>query len=432
MGFLDHLKAWLGLTRRRDISRLSPSSAPTGKVEEQPDVLEEVVDLSGGPLKEKHRRRAIRDPRLLPKSKSVGRQLGLTKRKRVMSVEEANRLFSATLRTRNRGLRDLLTDEAQLSRLGLPVWRSEEDVAKALGISRRELWFFAIHRERERRCHYVRFSVPKRSGGSRIIMAPKRRLKALQRLLLTLLVEKLPLSDSAHAFRSGRSIRSGAEAHVGFPVVLRLDLKDFFPTITFPRVRGFLIACGYSFPVATNLAVLMTEAERQPVVVDGTVYHVPVGQRYCVQGAPTSPGLCNALLLRLDHRLAGLARKRGFRFTRYADDLTFSGDAPAAEVQKLRCLAARIIQEEGLIVNAAKTRVMRRSNRQIVTGVVVNQALGVPRKQRRRLRAMGHQLLRAEAAGTQDAERLAEFRGRLAYVRMINPDQAAKIKGPAA
>src|SRR5947207_1242077 len=98
--------------------------------------------------------------------------------------------------------------------------------ANALGISLRELWFFAIHRERERQPHYVRFAIPKRSGGKRLILAPKRRLKAIQRKLLALLVEKLPVSEHAYAFRRGRSIRSGAEPHVGKRSVLKLDLKD--------------------------------------------------------------------------------------------------------------------------------------------------------------------------------------------------------------
>lgn len=109
----------------------------------------------------------------------------------------------------------------------------------------KELWFFTIHRERERQPHYVTFAIPKRSGGKRLIMSPKRRLKAIQRKLLEVLVEKLPLSENAHAFRRGRSIRTGAEPHVGKRFVLKLDLKDFFPTVTCARVRGLLIAYGY-------------------------------------------------------------------------------------------------------------------------------------------------------------------------------------------
>lgn len=417
------VKSLFGIAPKRDISRLSSG---TGEQLPALDAIEERVDTSGGPLKEHHRRRALRDKRLLPKAKSPARVLGLSKKKSVMSVAEAERLFGGTMRTRNRNLRDLLPDEEQLKRYNLPVWKTEEDVAKALGISLRELWFFAIHREKEQQPHYIAFAIPKRSGGKRLIMAPKRRLKFIQRRLLELLVEKLPVSEHAHAFRRGRSIRTGAEPHVGKRLVLKLDLKDFFPSITFARVRGMLIAYGYSFPVATTLGVLMTEAERQPVEVDGKVFHVPVGQRHCVQGAPTSPGICNALVLRLDHRLAGLAKKHALAYTRYADDLSFSGDLTRETAQKIRCTISRIIEEEGFKVNASKTRLMGQGTRQTVTGVVVNQVLGLSRQERRLFRAMTHQLRRGpvELPHTVSKKYLT---GKIAFLAMLNPQQAAKL-----
>ncbi|HLP78941.1 MAG TPA: reverse transcriptase family protein, partial [Candidatus Paceibacterota bacterium] len=350
---------------------------------------------------------------------------GFTKRKKVMAVTEAERLFGATLRTRNRNLRDLLTDEDQLKRLGLPIWKTEDDLAGALGISLKELWFFAIHRERERQPHYITFSIPKRSGGKRLIMAPKRRLKLIQRRLLELLVEKLPLSEHAHAFRRGRSIRTGAEPHVGKRFVLKLDLKDFFPSVTFARVRGLLIAFGYSYPVATTLGVLMTEAERQPVEVAGEVFHVPVGKRHCVQGAPTSPGVCNALLLRMDRRLSGFARKHGLNYTRYADDLSFSGEMDRKAAGRFRSIVSRIVSEEGFVVNADKTKLMGQGNRQTVTGVVVNQTLGLSRQERRRLRAMAHQLNHPRTGVEADGRQRAKIEGKVAYLTMLNPQQAA-------
>jgi hypothetical protein len=110
--------------------------------------------------------------------------------------------------------------------------------------------------------------------------------------------------------------------------------------------------------VAAALSVLMTEAPRQSVAAEGKLYHVPTGPRVCVQGAPTSPGLCNTILLRLDHRLAGLARKHGFACTRYADDLTFSGD-DKSKVAKLLKLVPTIVAAEGFAINAEKTRIMR-------------------------------------------------------------------------
>jgi RNA-directed DNA polymerase len=419
------IKSLFGVAPPRDVSRLS---SPTDGSASALDAIEERVNTSGGPLKEHHRRRALRDKRLLPKAKSPARQFGFAKKKPVMSVEEAERLFGATMRTRNRNLRDLLTDEEQLDRYGLPGWRTEEDLANALGLSLKELWFFAIHRERERQPHYVTFAIPKRTGGKRLIMAPKRRLKLIQRKLVELLVEKLPVSEHAHAFRRGHSIRTGAEPHVGRRFVLRLDLKDFFPSVTHARVRGLLIAYGYSYPVATTLAVLMTEAERQPVEADGNVFYVPVGARHCVQGAPTSPGLCNALVLRMDHRLAGLAKKRGLAYTRYADDLTFSGGFSREDAHKLRAIIARIVEESGFVVNQAKTRLAGTGSRQTVTGVVVNRVLGLSRQERRKIRAAQHQLRRLNAEISADQER--SLAGKLAYLNMLNPQQAAKLRSP--
>ena len=103
--------------------------------------------------------------------------------------------------------------------------------------------------------------------------------------------------------------------------------------------------------------MLTTEAERQPTTIKEKTYLVATGQRYCVQGAPTSPGLCNVIALRLDRRLAGLAAELGFCYTRYADDLSFSGD-DAGSLPALKRLATRIIEEEGFRLNEAKTRIM--------------------------------------------------------------------------
>src|SRR4051812_2916410 len=182
-----------------------------------------------------------------------------------MEPEEARHLFAGSRLTPNAQLRALLPDEAQLKRYGLPLWRTETDLAKALGISEKELRFFSIHRQAERVCHYVTYTIPKANGGRRLIMAPKRRLKALQRTLLAKLVKKLPVSDHAHGYIDERSVRGGAEPHVGRKILVQMDLKDFFPTITYGRVRGLFIALGYGYPVAAAMAALVTEAERQPV-----------------------------------------------------------------------------------------------------------------------------------------------------------------------
>ena len=313
----------------------------------------------------------------------------------------------------------------------MPVWRSEAELAEALGLTLKALRHYAIHSARERAPHYVTFAVAKRTGGERLIMAPKTRLKAIQRRLNALLVDKLPSSEYAHGFVARRSIRSNAQPHVGKAVVLHLDLKDFFPSIHFGRVRGLLIALGYGYPVAATLAALMTESPRQPVVAAGVRYFPPIGPRACPQGAPTSPGLSNAIVVKMDRRLAGIARRMGFAYSRYADDLSFSGD-DVGQAHALRCLAQRIVEAEGFALNHAKTRVLRRGTPQRVTGVIVNDVLGLSRQERRRLRAALHQShLRARSAGGA-AQLDAALRGKLAYLNMLNPGQAARLMAVAA
>lgn len=407
-------------TVEREVTRLQGHGA-SGRSD---DLVKEVVRMKG-PLKPLHRREITRDLRLLPDPSRKG-HLSLTgyqQRKKVMSADDAGRLFAGTLRTRNRELRTLAADVAQLERLGLPVWRDEEALAKGLDLTVDQLRHLSTHRLREKVAHYIAFAIPKRSGGERIIHAPKKRLKRVLRQVNALLVSKLPVHAAAHGFVKGRSVKTNAEAHVGRQVVVKLDLKDFFPTVTFARVRGLLIALGYGYPVAATLAALVTESERQRVEVEGQVFHVPVGPRVCVQGAPTSPGLCNAMVRKLDARLAGLGKKLGFTYSRYADDLAFSGDEPK-KVSLLIGRATRIITSEGFVVNEEKTRVMRQGNGQRIAGVTVNEVLGLSRKQRRKLRAEAH---REKTKGA-TLEQKAALTGRLAWLSMLNPEQAAKLK----
>lgn len=340
-----------------------------------------------------------------------------------MQMQEAKRLFGGTLRTKNRRVRDLLCDRQQLQRYGLPMWELEEDVARALGLTVGRLRYFSIHRQKERVVHYVQFAIPKRSGGERVILAPKRELKAILRELQEQLVVRLPVSEHAHGFLRGRSIATHAAQHVGKRVVVRLDIKDFFASLHVGRVRGLLIAFGYSYPVAATLAALMTESVRQPVQVGDELYHVPVGSRHAVQGAPTSPGLANAIALPLDRRLAGLARKLGFTYTRYADDLTFSGP-DVALARALMKAVERIVRAEGFVLNPEKTRVMTRRGAQRITGVTVNRERGLSRRERRRLRAALHQARQ----GSPGAPTRRQLEGKLAYLSMLNTRQADALR----
>lgn len=320
---------------------------------------------------------------------------------------------------------------ARLTRFDLPVISTEGELAAWLGIPLTRLRWYTHDRPAERTWHYLRYAVPKRGGqGERIILAPKRELKTLQRKVLDGLVARVPVASTTHGFVAGRSTLTNAREHAGKGVVLKLDLKDFFPSVTFARVRGLFIALGYSYAVASTLALLCTEYDRQPFERDGERYFISVGPRHLVQGAPSSPALANLVAWRLDRRLAGLAAKRGFAFTRYADDLTFSGEDAEAAV-RLGAVAQRIIADEQFAVNTTKTHLLRHGGRQTVTGLVVNERPATPRELRRRLRAILHNAAR-DGLDAQNRDGRANYaaylQGMIAYVGSANPSHGEILR----
>jgi hypothetical protein len=208
---------------------------------------------------------------------------------------------------------------------------------------------------------------------------------------------------------------------------VKLDLRDFYPSVTFRRVKGLLRRAGLGEQVATIMALVATESPREEVVTHGKTYYVATGPRSLPQGAPTSPSITNALCLRLDARLSGLAKKLGARYTRYADDLAFSwhGDARARVGTLLHAVRA-IAEAEGFAVHAKKTRVMRSGARQQVTGLVVNASdparppARVPRKTVRALRAA---IKNRELGRPGKGETLEQLKGMAAFVMMADRER---------
>ncbi|MCI0377096.1 MAG: reverse transcriptase family protein [Gemmataceae bacterium] len=318
------------------------------------------------------------------------------------------------------------SDAAKLAAQSLPVLNTPADVARALGLSIPRLRWLAFHNETATRTHYVHFSVPKKSGGTRVLSAPHRTLAKAQRWIFQNILQTLPAHAAAHGFVRGRNILSNAQPHAGHAVLVNLDVRDFFPSITFPRVRSVFQRLGYSPAVATVFALLCTECPRRQVLFQGKKYFVATGQRGLPQGACTSPALANQVARRLDHRLIGLARALSLNYTRYADDLTFSGDDNLkGRVGYLMAKVRHIAQDEGFTINEDKSRVLRRNAAQLVTGLVVNQKPTIRRQEIRRLRAILH---RARHEGlekqnrTGDPRFLARLRGKIALVHMIRPD----------
>ncbi len=278
--------------------------------------------------------------------------------------------------------------------------------------------------------------LPRPAGGpARVIEAPKARLKAIQRQILHAILDRVPAHDAAHGFVPGRSVRTHAALHTGRALVLRLDLEDFFACVSAARVFAIFRTAGYPEAVAHALTALTTNvvprdawhAVRAP---DPRAYRL--GRRLATphlpQGAPTSPALASLAAFRLDARLNGLARATGTTYSRYADDLTFSGDRPP--VGLLIGATTEIARAEGFRIGAAKTRVRSRAARQLVAGVVVNEHLNVPRREYDRLKALLHD---AASHGPQAANRAgvpdlrAHVRGRIAWVAAINPERGRRL-----
>jgi retron-type reverse transcriptase len=330
------------------------------------------------------------------------------------------------------GLAERQSDAAALARLGLPLLNTPAELAAAIGMSVPRLRWLAFHNEAATRVHYVTFAVPKKSGGVRQLAAPQRKLRLAQEWILREILNKLPVHEAAHGFAAGRSTVSNAASHVRQEVVLNADLCDFFPSISFVRVKGAFAACGYSPAVATILALLCTECPRREVTFAGKKYFVATGPRGLPQGACTSPALSNRISRKLDQRLAGIARKLGWNYTRYGDDLSFSASGEAG--QKAGYLLARlrhIAAEEGFAVNEQKTRVQRRNTRQSVTGVVVNERTAAPRTLVKRIRAILHQAAKTGLAAQNKTGRpnfSAYIQGQIAYIAMVNPKQGARLK----
>jgi RNA-directed DNA polymerase len=314
----------------------------------------------------------------------------------------------------------------------LPILHTAADLAIAMGITIGQLRFLAFSRRIATISHYIHFQIPKKTGGVREISAPLPRLKQAQQWILDRILDRIVLHSTAHGFRRGRSIITNAQPHVGALVVINLDLQNFFPSISYRRVKGIFVSLGYSESIATILGLICTEPAVTAVELDGKSYYIAQSERHLPQGAPSSPALTNLLCRRLDRRLDRMASSRGFIYTRYADDLTFS----TANSEKMREIGnilkgtQGIVTHEGLTIHPAKTRVLRQSQQQEVTGVVVNQKLNVDRATLKRFRATLHHIEKDGLAGKQwgqGGDLMQSIQGFANYVAMVNPTKGSEF-----
>ena len=311
----------------------------------------------------------------------------------------------------------------------LPLISKHTQLASAVNLTVPQLKGLCYQQEVASNIPYTHFTINKRNGTPRQIWSPIPRLKFVQRWILENILNNLMTHGAAHGFVRGKSIVTNATVHCNSALLIKLDVKDFFPSVHWRRVKGVFRHAGYPKQMATLLALLCTESPRQMVQQNGKTYYVALSDRALPQGAPTSPALTNIVCLNLDRRLTGLAEKIGLRYSRYADDLTFSLPANSTSIKnaaqpsdhnhligQLLGSVHKILQEEGFILNNDKTRVIRMGNQHNVTGMVVNGegVPRVPRKIKRMLRASLHNL--ALGQPLREGETLETLSGYAAWI----------------
>ncbi len=330
-------------------------------------------------------------------------------------------------------------DDELLDHLGLPRFRSPEELAAWLEMPLGRLAWL-VHRfqedsrpQSEKEAHYHYRWLNKRRGGHRLIESPKRKLKAVQQKILNEILDRIPVHPNAHGFVEKRSILTNATPHAGAAVLLKYDLANFYASVSFARVTAIFRRLGYSREAAIWLGRLTTSAlpANIPFLKDEPSAVLPYLRRHLPQGAPTSPALANLSAYWLDVRLSGLAAAFGARYTRYADDLTFSGPPQfSPSLRDFIPLTGQVIRQERFRVNKAKRKVVRRAGTLLVTGVVVNEKPNVRRKVYDRLKAVLTNCVR-HGPSTQNRGKhprfAAHLRGRIAHVAHLNPARGAKL-----
>jgi RNA-directed DNA polymerase len=326
----------------------------------------------------------------------------------------------------------------------LATWLALDHPSQLEGIADPRGWSRLARAEALRHYRYAWRAKP--SGGYRLLEAPKPRLKALQRRILREVLAVVPPHDAAHGFREGRSVSTHAGAHAGRAVVVKLDLEDFFLGIGAAHVRAVFRALGYPEEVAHLLTSLCTTVAPVSTLARAPLPPVPshadvaarhqaelrARTRHLPQGAPTSPALANLCAFGLDVRLSAAARSFDAVYTRYADDLVFSGDATfARRAVWFTALAGGITADEGFRVNHRKTRRTGQGGQQRVCGLVVNDRARVPRAEYDRLRAILTNCARTGLAA-QNRDGHPDFRrhleGRVAWVSSGDPHRAERLR----
>lgn len=336
-----------------------------------------------------------------------------------------------------------LGDPERLAAFKLPDLRTPQDIADLLNVSPRKLRWMAYDGFQSKYSLYHTFPIPKRSGGERIISAPCLMLKQAQTKILRQIVDNMPCESPAHGFVKDHSPLTNAIPHVGKGTVINVDLKDFFPNIPVERVAFVFTSYGYSPAIATILALVCTSRTWESVKDEesGDVKYKALGKRALPQGAPTSPGLANQVARRLDKRLKGLAQQIGWTYTRYADDITFSGPRVTRRAaQRVMDSIVRYLEDSGFKPHPEKRKIVTQGGRQQVTGYNVNEKVSVPRDYRQNVRRTLHFAERdglikqhAEEVGRARASHeigkwLLGLNGKILFIRSAHPELGREMR----
>ena len=309
----------------------------------------------------------------------------------------------------------------------LPPLKTVGDLIKFFGIKSSQQLGYLLLATDVNRGPYHSFNVPKRGGGERKISAPNSQLRWVQRKILDDILSKVSTHNACHGFVPGRSTVTNAQPHVGSELILKFDLQDFFPTIHYHRVQGLFQSLGYP-ATKTRFHTSKDSREVAPTLARLCVFasdHTRFGGGVLPQGGPTSPVISNLICRRMDARLTGLAENQGGVYTRYADDLTFSFKEVNFNIGRFRWWVDQVCHQEGFLVNHSKDRTIRKSQRQVVTGIVVNDTMRIPRRDRRRFRAIIHNCQKhgVESQSNGNPAFTSYLQGFASYIYMVHPEE---------
>lgn len=295
-----------------------------------------------------------------------------------------------------------LTYSKKLFDNNLPIISSPKHFSLLVGLEHQYICNMAYASDR----FYRHFSIPKSNGQARNIDEPLPDLKFVQSWILHNILEKCAVSDYAKAYLKGRTLKHNARFHRAQKIVVTMDIKNFFPSISVKDITEIFENMGYFHDLSCFLA------------------HLCCYNNVLPQGAPTSPYLSNLRMITLDDKISEYTYEKSIRYTRYADDLTFSGDFnPHFLISNI----SKFVYNEGFCINPQKTRIARSNTRQEVTGIIVNSHMQLTKEKRKLIRQQVYYIRKfgleshLERIGENRANYLNHLLGQINFALFVNP-----------